>query len=338
MPSMGSSLSFSDRDSIGIVADPPAVEGWEGAAVRPGYVPGITTVILTCNEEVHIARAVACAKAFSREVLVVDSGSTDRTVAVATAMGARVVSNDWVNYARQFKFALEDCGIASEWILRLDADEVIGPDLVQSFIAQLPRLGVDVTGIVLNRRHVFMGRWVKHGGRYPLHLLRLWRNGLGQVEDRWMDEHVVIREGRTIALSGEFSDICERDIAFFVSKHNDYATREAIDVLNRRYGLFACPATPFESGRQAKFKRYVKEKIYERLPFAIAPFGYFVFRYVFQLGFLDGREGLIYHVMQGFWYRFLVDVRVRELEAALRHCTDSGERLDTLRRVTGLKL
>jgi glycosyltransferase involved in cell wall biosynthesis len=320
------------RDKASIVAGPYA-------SVRPGFVPGVTTVILTCDEEVHIARAIASARAFSHEVLVVDSFSRDRTVEIARSLGARVVQNAWVNYARQFRFALDECGIATEWVLRLDADERIGDDLAASLRETLPKLPVDVTGVVLNRRHVFMGRWIRHGGRYPLQLLRLWRNGLGEVEDRWMDEHVRLREGRSIALTGEFADMCERDVAFFVAKHNAYATREAIDVLGRKHGLFAqVPLTVEGSGRQARAKRFVKEGIYNRLPFGVGPLAYFLYRYVVQLGILDGRAGLIYHFMQGFWYRFLVDVRVLELGRAIAGCSTREARLAALRDATGLKL
>jgi len=319
---------------------PSFIEAAPPASVRPGYRAGITTVILTFDEELHIARAVACALRFSREVLVVDSFSTDRTVEIARALGARVVQNAWVNYARQFRFALEECGIATEWVLRLDADEVIGADLAARLEAQVPGLPLDVTGIVLSRRHIFMGRWIRHGGRYPLRLLRLWRHGLGTVEDRWMDEHVVVRSGRTIALDGTFADVCERDAAFFVAKHNGYATREALDVLDRRHGLFDAgdAATARGSGAQAGRTRAIKERVYNRLPFGVGPLLYFVWRYVFRLGFLDGRAGLVYHVLQGFWYRFLVDVRVSELEAAIARCATREERLAALRAATGLRL
>lgn len=320
------------RDKAVIV--PPPEPG-----VRSGFAPGVTAVILTFEEEIHIARAIASAQAFAREVLVVDSFSRDRTVEIARSMGARVVQNPWVNYARQFRFALEECGIATDWVLRLDADERIGDDLAASLRATLPQLPREVTGVVLNRRHVFMGRWIRHGGRYPLQLLRLWRNGLGEVEDRWMDEHVRLREGRSIELAGAFSDVCERDIAFFVAKHNAYATREAIDVLGRKYALFASPPALNEgSGAQARAKRFVKERIYNRLPFGVGPLAYFMYRYIGQLGFLDGRAGLIYHVMQGLWYRFLVDVRVLELERVIRRCATREARLAALRDATGLKL
>lgn len=301
---------------------------------------GITTVILTFNEEMHIERAIASAKAISSDILVVDSYSTDRTVALAEQAGARVVQNKWVNYAKQFQFALEHGDIRSAWTLRLDADELIGPDLAARINAELPGMPADVAGIVFNRRHIFMGRWVKHGGRYPLYLVRLWRTGQGAVEDRWMDEHVLIQGGRTLTMKGEFADASERDIAFFVTKHNGYAAREAIDKLDQRYGLFpkAAEISADNSGWQASLKRFVKERIYNHLPFGTGPLGYFLYRYFIQLGFLDGRSGLIYHFLQGFWYRFLVEAKTYEFERAIAGCTTREERIAVLRRVTGLSL
>jgi len=319
-------------------AHPPVPECWRAASVRPGYEWGITTVILTLDEEIHIARAIACARAFSREVLVVDSFSTDRTVAIARSLGARVVQHAFVSHARQLRFAIEECGIATEWILRLDADETIGADLAARIAAGVPELAPDVSGVLLDRRHMFMGRWIRRGGRYPLHLLRLWRNGLGEVEDRWMDEHVRVTSGRLVGLHGEFADACERDIGYFVTKHNGYALREAVEVVGRRHGLLGSAPSAVGSGRQARMKRALKNRFYNRLPFGCGPLCYFVMRYLFRLGFLDGREGLIYHVLQAFWYRFLVEVRVLELERTLRGVKGREERLAALRRATGLML
>lgn len=305
-------------------------------------VPGITTVILTFNEEIHIVRAIENARVISDEILIVDSFSTDRTVEIAEAAGARVIQNKWVNYAKQFQFALDHGDIRRAWTLRLDADELVGPDLAARINAELPGMAPDVAGIVFSRRHIFMGRWVRFGGRYPLNLLRLWRTGQGEVEDRWMDEHVLIHGGRTIAMAGEFADASERDLAFFVTKHNGYAAREAIDRLDQRYALFdkAEAISKDNSGWQASLKRFVKERVYNQLPFGVGPLGYFLYRYFPQLGFLDGKTGLIYHFMQGFWYRFLVDAKTLEFERAMQAagCTTREERIVTLRHVTGLSL
>jgi glycosyltransferase involved in cell wall biosynthesis len=302
--------------------------------------PGITTVILTFNEEMHIERAIVSAKAVSRDVLVVDSYSTDRTVELAKAAGARVIQNEWINYSRQFQFALDNGAIDTAWTLRLDADELIGQDLAVRINERITTMPSTVAGVVFNRRHIWMGSWVRHGGRFPLLLLRLWRTGQGKVEDRWMDEHVIVEGGHTIKMDGEFADSSLRDLSFFVSKHNGYAAREAIDVLNQRYTLFDRPdeITAQNSGWQASLKRIAKERIYNNLPFGVGPLMYFLYRYFIQLGFLDGKSGLIYHFMQGFWYRFLVESKVYECEQAMRSCATREERLAVLTQVTGLKL
>lgn len=302
-------------------------------------IPGITTIILTFNEEIHIERAIANAKLYSREIMVVDSFSTDRTVELAQSLGARVIQNKWVNHARQIQFAL-DQEIHSTWVLRLDADELIGADLIMKLNAELQAMPADVAGILFNRRHIFMGRWVRHGGRYPLLMLRLWRNGQGEVEDRWMDEHMLVHGGRTVRMNGEFSDASEYDVAFFITKHNGYAAREAIDVLDKRYNLFDKPRaiSAENSSWQASLKRSIKENIYNRLPFGYGPLCYFLFRYVAQLGFLDGKTGLIYHFLQGLWYRFLVDVKILEFERAMEGCKTREDRLAVLRHVSGLEL
>lgn len=312
----------------------------EQVPVSGALRPGITAVILTHNEDMHIARAVASARQICSDVVVIDSFSTDRTVELAEAAGARVLQNPWVNYARQFQWGLDNGGVETRWVLRLDADELIGSDLAARINAQLPGIAADVAGVTFDRRHIFMGRWIRHGGRYPLRLLRLWRTGQGEVEDRWMDEHVLVSGGRTVHMKGEFDDASLRDIAFFVTKHNGYAAREAIDVLDQRYNLFGRvdDLTAQNSGWQAGFKRFVKQKIYNRLPFGTGPFCYFLFRYFLQLGFLDGRSGLIYHFMQGFWYRFLVDIKLVELEAAIAGLTTREERIAVLAKATGLKL
>lgn len=304
-------------------------------AILPARLP-ITVVILAFNEELHIARAIASV-GFADRVVVVDSGSTDRTVELAKAAGAEVCHHPFVNYADQFAWALQHCAIATPWTLRLDADEVIGPDLAANIARILPSLPGDVTGINFKRRHVFMGRWVRHGGRYPLVLLRLWRTGFGRIEARWMDEHILVESGRTITLDGSFADINLNDSLYFTDKHNRYATREALDVVLLKYGL-----APIDdarelgsSSRQAGFKRLVKDRFYNRLPFGLGPLAYFLWRFVFQLGFLDGREGRIYHVLQGFWYRFLVDVRRLEFERTMAGTTDQTERLQRLSAASG---
>lgn len=300
----------------------------------------IAVVILTFNEALHIRRAIESVRSFAGDILVVDSHSTDATVALAEAAGARVLQHRFVNQARQFQWAMDHGDITADWVLRLDADEVIEPDLQRALIGKLPSLPADVSGVNFARKHIFMGRWVRRGGRYPLYLLRLWRNGLGRVEDRWMDEHVVISSGRTIILKGGFADINLKDLTAFTDKHNSYATREAIEVLSRRYGLLERDGalSSRSNSRQAATKRKIKEKLYNALPLWAGPLGYFLYRYILQLGFLDGREGLIYHVLQGFWYRFLVAAKIEEFDRVLRKCPDRQAKIEALSRMSGYDL
>jgi glycosyltransferase involved in cell wall biosynthesis len=299
----------------------------------------ITAVILTFNEERHIARALKSI-AFCKRVVVIDSGSTDRTVELAKAGGAEVLHHQFVNYSEQFGWGLENARIDTAWTLRLDADEIIEPDLADRLKALMPTLPDDVTGVNFKRKHVFMGRFVRHGGRWPLVLLRLWRTGKGRIEIRWMDEHIVVKEGRTITIDGGFADVNLNDSRFFTDKHNGYATREAIDALTLKYGLLLQDnALDRISGSwQVSFKRKLKEKFYNRLPFGVGPLGYFLWRFIFQLGFLDGTEGRIYHVLQGFWYRFLVDVRRLEFERAMSGAASDAERLSRLSEASGYDL
>jgi len=204
----------------------------------------------------------------------------------------------------------------------------------------MPRLPDEVVGINLKRKHIFLGRWIRHGGRYPLLLLRIWRRGHGRIEDRWMDEHMILWGGRTVTFEGGFADHNLNDLTFFTDKHNKYATREAIDVINERRRLFPrdVDLVKEEGSRQAAIKRWIKEKLYNRVPYQISAPAYFVLRMICQLGFLDGKEGLVYHGLQGFWYRFLVGAKVAELEAAIARIEDPAEIRAELRRLTGLAI
>jgi glycosyltransferase involved in cell wall biosynthesis len=300
----------------------------------------LAVVILTHNEERHILRALASVAGIATEVFVVDSFSTDRTVELAQAQGATVLQNKFINYAKQFQWALDNAPITASWIMRLDADEVIEADLAARIRDQLPRLPDDVVGINLKRKHIFLGRWIRHGGRYPLLLLRIWRRGHGRIEDRWMDEHMILWGGRTVTFDGGFADHNLNDLTFFTDKHNKYATREAIDVINQRRHLFPrdVDLVTEEGSRQAAVKRWIKENLYNRIPYQISTPAYFLFRMIIQLGFLDGKEGLVYHGLQGLWYRFLVGAKVQELEAAIAHIADPAEMRAELRRLTGLAI
>jgi glycosyltransferase involved in cell wall biosynthesis len=300
----------------------------------------LAIIILTYNESVHLPRALEHIRRFAREIFVIDSFSTDNTVELAKAGGANVLQHPFQYQAQQFNWALKHAPITTDWVMRLDADEIIESDLAEEIVATLPALTPEITGVNLNRKTIFQGKFIRYGGRYPLTLLRIWRRGKARIEDRRMDEHIYLTEGRAVTLRGGFADHNLNDLTSFTVKHNGYAGREALDVLNRRLHLFdpQIELTRQSTAKQAKIKRFFKESVYNRLPFEVSAFVYFLFRYVVQLGFLDGREGLIYHVLQGFWYRFLVGAKLRELEQAVKRTTSDEEMRSVIARLSHQRL
>ena len=276
----------------------------------------VTVLILTYNEEKHLARAIESVRPFAAQVVVVDSFSTDGTVAIARALGATVLQNRWENnYARQFNWGLDHAPITGQWVMRLDADEYATPELAQEIASRLAGLPAGVNGVYVKRRIHFLGRWIRHGAVYPMWVLRLWRTGHGRCENRWMDEHIRLTGGDSLRFAHDLVDENLNDLTWWTDKHNRYAVREAADLLNLKYRFAAFDAIDtMTGGEQSTLKRWLKERVYARLPLFVRPAGYFVYRYFLRLGFLDGAPGLAWHALQGFWYRFLVDAKVYEAE------------------------
>lgn len=278
----------------------------------------LVVVILTFNEECHLARCIASVQGLATDIVVVDCFSTDATLEIARAHGARVIQRPWVNYATQFNWALTQLDADTEWVLRLDADEVLTPYLVAEFQARLPTLGPEIDGVYCGRRMTFQGRLICHGGVFPVRVLRLFRHSRGQCENRWMDEHIKVT-GPTVDVRGEIIDDNLQSLTWWTTKHNSYASREAVDLLNLEYGFMPHDTVAsLRGGQQAGVKRWLKERVYARLPGGLRAFAYFFYRYVIRLGFLDGQAGTAFHVLQGFWYRYLVDAKVAEVKRYMK--------------------
>jgi glycosyltransferase involved in cell wall biosynthesis len=274
----------------------------------------LSVIVLTFNEEKHLARCLKSIEPVAQRILVVDSYSSDETVAIARSFGAEVLQNPWLNHATQFNWALDNNCFDTAWIMRLDADEVLLPEVTQSLLT-LEEQPARVSGLTVTRRIYFLDQWMRYGGLYPVRSLRVWRTGLGRCENRWMDEHIVVR-GDVGHLQGDIADMNLNDVTWWTSKHNSYASREAAELLLLRYGSSTREALPLD--RHARAKRWMKERVYARLPLGIRAVSYFIYRYFLRLGFLDGWRGFAFHVLQGLWYRFLVDVKLYELERTMR--------------------
>jgi len=279
-------------------------------------MPDLTVIILTYNEEKHIERALRSVKKIADVIWVVDSFSTDNTLHIAEDMGAQTVKNVFTNHAAQFAWALENCNISTTWVMRLDADEYLTENLVLEIKTRLHMLKESITGIVLKRQVHFMGKWIRFGGYYPVKLLRIWRTGAATMEQRWMDEHVVLSHGETVTFDHDFVDDNLNSLTWWTMKHNDYATREAIDLLNKKYGFYVNDDRLIQSGSSQQIinKRWYKDNVYGKMPLFLRSLFYFLYRYFIKLGFLDGKKGLIWHFLQGFWYRFLVDSKIYQME------------------------
>jgi glycosyltransferase involved in cell wall biosynthesis len=277
----------------------------------------ICAIILTYNEGQHLDRCLSSLRGIVSRIVVVDSGSTDTTADIARSHGAEFFVNGWRNYSTQFNWALANANLTEAWCLRIDADEYLSEPLRESLRRRVLEADVPdyLTGFYVNRIMVFMGRAIRHGGCGKLYMLRLFRPHQGRCEERWMDEHIALKSGRTERLTGELVDENLNNIGWWIGKHNNYATREAIDLLNIRHGFEEYTSrVSIQEGSQASRKRWLKEMVYARLPTGLRAALYFAWRYLGQAGFLDGRAGLVFHFMQGFWYRLLVDVKVNELE------------------------
>lgn len=278
----------------------------------------ITAIVLTYNEEIHIERCLNSLMPFCKEIWLVDSFSTDKTVEIAERLGARTVKHEFENQAQQFNWAIENLEINGAWIWRVDADEYISAELGEKVTKAIAECEDDVNGIYVNKAIVFQGRKLKHGGWYPAPQIKVIRKGFGRSENKVMDEHLIITGGKTIYVDGDQTDENLNGLTWWTQKHNGYATREAENMLRMRYGMDEDSegVKPRLLGNDAERKRWLKLR-YARMPLFVRPLIYFFIRYFVKLGFLDGKSGFVWYVLQGFWYRFLVDAKIFELQRKL---------------------
>lgn len=273
-------------------------------------MPTITAIVLTFNEEKHIARCIASLQNVCTRICVVDSFSTDKTVEIAKAAGVDVYQNRWINYSSQFTWALKNCNIESDWTMRVDADEYLEEGLILSikkFIAD----PAEENSAFFRRKIVFLGQPITHGFFYPAMMLRLWRTGQGRIETRWMDEHILVTDAKTRSLCGDLVDENLNDLAWWANKHIGYAQREVYDIVESAHNSRQHSSN---LTGQAKLKRLLKTKVYSRMPITIRGSLYFLYRFVIGRGFLDGKSGFFFHFLQAFWYRVFVDAKLYELE------------------------
>jgi glycosyltransferase involved in cell wall biosynthesis len=277
-----------------------------------GVTLPLSVIILTYNEEKNIRDCLESVKDWASEIWVVDSYSTDSTLTIVRQYTDKICQHPFENYACQRNWALQNLPIASEWILNLDADHRTTPEFRQELAERFTRGVSDETkGFLASRRTMFMGRWIKHGGHYPVYHAVMFRKGWGCCEDRLYDQHFVI-QGKVETLSGDIIDIVSDSLTKFIERHNKWATLEAMEQLSHQAKATDRIVQAKFFGHEIERRRFWRSS-YGKCPLFVRSFLYFVYRYFFKLGFLDGTEGLIFHMLQGFWYRFLIDAKMYEM-------------------------
>ena len=277
----------------------------------------IIAIILTFNSEATIARVIESCQSLVSRILVVDSYSSDRTLDIVHSYQCEVVQHPFENYSAQRNWAQTHAQLDDgDWVLHLDSDEVISNELA-SGIRELQANGPDpsLDGYLVQRLSFFLGKPIRYGHINPSWHLRLFRSDRGQCEERLYDQHYIV-PGKTQKLKGKLLDLQLVAIEKWTATHNRWSTAEAAEIARVRAREAASSNTLKASltGDIRMKKRWLKNNIWYKSPLLLRPFLFFVYSYVFRLGFLDGRHGLIYHVLQAFWFRFLVDAKLVEMQ------------------------
>ena len=272
----------------------------------------ISAIILTYNEEQNIQACLDSVKDFVRDIFIVDSFSTDQTSSMVKQYTDKIFQHEFENYGKQRNWALDNLPIKTEWVLNLDADhrvsEKLRSELIELFSGNIDN---DINGFLTSRKTMFLGKWIKHGGHYPVYHAVLFKKGYGFCENTNYDQHFIVKE-KLKTTKGEIEDIVTDSLSNFISRHNRWASLEAVESLLNEEKNNQINQNYF--GNPIERRRFLKKNIYMKLPIFVRPFIYFFYRYFLKLGFLDGKEGLIFHFLQGLWFRFLVDAKIYEMK------------------------
>ncbi len=277
----------------------------------------LSIIILTHNEEKNIDACLASIAELDCPKLIVDSGSTDATLSIAEKYNVNIFHHPFENYGKQRNWAFENLPINTPWILNMDADHRMTPELAKEihhiFSKEVPE---NTNGFLISRRTIFLGKWMKHGGHYPVYHAILFKKGFGHCEDKLYDQHFVV-DGHCETIKADMIDTLTDSLSSFTERHNRWSTLEAEDQFYKYAANNKADLVQAKIAGNAQQRRRYAKSIYEKFPLFIRPFIYFFIRYFIKLGFLDGAKGLVFHFLQGFWFRFLVDAKIYELKSKM---------------------
>jgi glycosyltransferase involved in cell wall biosynthesis len=269
----------------------------------------VAVIILTFNSMDVIERTIAAARQVSATIYCVDSVSTDGTLDILERLGCDVQTRPFKNYADQRNWAIQTLGNRHLWQLHLDADEILDDVAVAAIRASIASPGPHM-GFVLHRRTYFLGRPLRFGGTGNWHM-RLFRSGCGTCEDRLYDQHFICN-GATRILPGQLHDMNVGSLTEWTARHNRWSDMEVRELLRPDTGAGRLEA---RLGRDPRKRRRVYKGLYYRAPPYARAALLFFYRYIVQLGLLDGRAGFLYAFFQTFWFRMLVDAKLSEAKS-----------------------
>jgi len=268
----------------------------------------VTVIVIAQNEEPNIEHCLKSVVDWAHQVFVVDGFSTDRTAELARACGAEVVQHEFVDWASQRNWALDNLPISTEWVFFLDADEQATDEFRKALENTLSNVSDEVAGIYVRFNLHFLNRRLAHAYEAPP-VMRIVRGGRA----RWIGEgarEYCLVQGRTVNIKEPLIHWDRKGLHSWIEKQNRNATREASVILNGQQ-------TQSILGEQAvhierPIRTWIRAHLYTRLPAWLRPFLHFVYRYFLRRGFLDGYAGFVYCFLHAFWLPLLIDAKVYE--------------------------
>jgi glycosyltransferase involved in cell wall biosynthesis len=294
----------------------------------PGRVVGgheevipVTVIITTRNEEANIEKCLRSIHGFANQVFVIDSESEDQTVAIARKYADEVRNLAYVHDAIIpwiFQWGLDNLPIRNEWVMILEADQVMTPELKRELQQLFSQSYISENGFYIRRIQIFRGRQIRFGGYGSKYLLKLFRRSTGELDKQEQDTRVYVK-GQVGKLKSPIveENLKEAEILFYLQKHLRYAEAFAREEFRRRQEGIQFKLKPRLFGTPDQHTLWLK-RLYYRLPLYVRPFAYWFYHYFLLLGFLDGKEGAIFHFLRAFWFRLVVDIRLEELRKAAR--------------------
>lgn len=275
-------------------------------------------IILTHNEEINLPRLLQSVTELNADLYVLDSGSNDKTIRIAESYGAEVKVNPFKNHPQQWDYALKNFNIRTPWIIGLDADQKVTPELYKMLHNFDDDTYEGINGIYFNRKYYFQEQWIRYGGYYPFYLLKMFRTDLGYSDLNENMDHRFIVPGKTVIWENGHileENLKENDINFWYRKHERYGDLIAHEEIERTQHLRLQTLRPNLRGNPDEKKAWLK-RLWWKLPLGIRPYLYYGFRMIFQFGFLDNKKARHFHYMQGFWFRKLVDKKIKALKTS----------------------